>query len=135
MPDNIIIDICKTLIEKNSAIHSLFKPELKNTIANVYYKEVQALIEDGETDLNENDDLNKIQSKKIDQLIRMVKSLKEIQEKERKKEVKYITQLILDEMKYDIKDAHKLSEFSRTFKRLLRKNKVGEIKDLYRSFE
>lgn len=135
MPDNIIIDICKTLIEKNSAIHLLFKPELKNTIANVYYKEVQALIEDGETDLNENDDLNKIQSKKIDQLIRMVKSLREIQEKEGKKEVKFITQLILDEMKYDIKDAHKFSEFSRTFKRLLRKSKVGEIKDLYRSFE
>lgn len=135
MPDSNIIDICKTLIESNSVNFSLFTPELNNTIANTYYKEVGIFLEDRGADLSSEDIVRKFQSDRIDLLTRMIRSLKEIQEKEGKKEVKFITQLILDEMKYDMKDSHKLSEVNRTIKRFFRKSKVDEIKDLYRSFE
>jgi protein-disulfide isomerase len=135
MPDSNIIDICKGLIEKNAIDLSLFTAEFKNTITNTFYKEVKIFLGDSRADLNEEVTMDKFQSEKIGLLKRMVKSLKEIQEKEGKKEVKFINELILDEMKYDIKDAHKFSEINRRVKRFFRKSKVDEIDDLYKSFE
>lgn len=126
-------EICKTLVKNNIGSLKGLKPELKDTVCNVYLKEV-------ENEINSSNgssvfETESFSSSRTDLLNRMIKSLNEIRETESKKEVNFITQLILDEMKYGIADAHKYSEINRLIKRVLRRKSVDEIKDLYKSFE
>ncbi|MCP3922452.1 MAG: hypothetical protein GY714_07700 [Desulfobacterales bacterium] len=137
MPDDKIISICKFLIEKNSGSISGLKHELKNTVVNVYYKEIENFILQNELDaseISETEIMDKLSSDKISVLTRMINSLKEIIKKEGKKEIGFITQLVLDEMKFGINDAHKLSEVSRFIKRFFRKKSVDEIENLVAVF-
>ena len=145
MPDKMVLILVGILMEEKLGEVDDLPHELGNTIANVYVREISTGLGDEvcrQISLSDNnrDALEQIltdfgldddsQENDITLVNRMIRSFREIRETEKPRQAGYIAQIILDTMKYGIKDATGKSEMRRWFERRKKRGAVQEIPGL-----
>lgn len=148
MPEDQILKLTYHYITKRFKSIEDLPEELGNTLANIYYHDIEIGIKTlkefnsdhpffNQEDTDYDKKLDMLKSAKPDTLNniktinRMIDSYREIKAAEKPSASKFIAQLILDTMKYDIKDAPGKSELRRWFERIQKKKNVREIPNLF----
>ncbi len=147
MPEQYIIELISYCIKKKLGDIDDIPLELANTIANVYYNSIDQAIKKWHKENPDTQSFNQDRQNDYEKLVmlnladpdslkdikminKMISSYRDIKETETQRTAKYIGQMIIDTMKYKIKNAPEKSELKRWFERRIKKKNITEIPGL-----